>query len=104
MSPDDTAIFQLDALDLFGAEDLLSVGLGDDVNAAFGERLFQEIGGSRIELALHDRRHQVDDGDIHTLPLKAIGRLKAEQAGADDDGPPLPSAIFSMASTSSRSR
>ncbi len=50
---------------------------------------FQEIGGSRIELALHDGRHQVDDGDIHTLALQAVGCLKAEQAGADDDGPPL---------------
>ena len=40
----------------------------------------------RIELALHQRRHQVHDRDVAALHLQATRRLEPEQAAADDHG------------------
>ena len=39
-----------------------------------------------IELPLHQRRHQVDDGDVAALHLQPARGLETEQAAADDDG------------------
>ena len=62
------------------------------------------MAGGGIELALHQGRHQVHDGDVHALRLQAGGGLEAEQAAADDHGAAARLAASSMASTSSRSR
>ncbi len=86
---DDAAVIQLDTLDLVGAKDPLGIGLGDDVDAAFGERLFEQIGGRRIELTVHDGRVEVNDGHLHALPLQPVSSLQAQQPGADDDGAAL---------------
>ena len=48
--------------------------LADQIVAAVG-----------IELPLHQRRHQVDDGDVAALHLQPARGLEAEQAAADDD-------------------
>ena len=39
-----------------------------------------------IELALHQRRHQVHDGDAAALHLQPTRRFEAKQASADDHG------------------
>ncbi len=65
------------------------IGLGDDLDAAFGQRLFKQIACGRVELALHQRRHQVEDRDVHALALQAGSRFQPEQAAADDDGAAL---------------
>lgn len=41
-----------------------------------------------VELALHQRFHEVDDGHFHTERPEPVRRLEAEQAAADDDGSP----------------
>ena len=49
------------------------------------ERALQQIAGGRIELALHQRRHQMQHGDVHVPRVEPGRRLEAEQAAADDD-------------------
>ena len=50
------------------------------------DRALQEIAGGRIELALHQRRHDMQHGDVHALRVEAGRRLQPEQAAADDHG------------------
>ena len=69
---DDRAVGELDALDLAVAEDRLGVGLGDDLDAALLDRPLQQVAGGRIELALHQRRHEMQHGDVHAA--RAAGR------------------------------
>ena len=83
---DDRAVGELDALDLAVADDRLGVGLGDYLDAARLDCLLQQVAGGRIELALHQRRHDVQHGHVHAAFLQAGGGLQAEQAAADDDG------------------
>ena len=54
-------------LDLSVAEDRLRIGLGDDLDAAFLDRSLQQIAGGCVELAFHQRRHQMQDGHIHAV-------------------------------------
>ena len=49
----------------------------------------QIVTAVRIELPLHQRRHQVHDGDLASLHLKAARGLEAEQPAADHHGPRL---------------
>ena len=78
------AVFEFDADHLAAiAEDLLAVGFGDDVDAEIGEGLFEQIARRRIELALHQRRHQMQHGYVHALHFQTGGRFKAQQATAD---------------------
>ncbi len=51
------AVVELDALDLAVADDRLGVGLADDLDAALFDGLLQQVAGGRVELALHQRRH-----------------------------------------------
>ena len=44
------------------------------------------LAASRIELPLHQRRHQVDDGHAAPLHLQTARGLEPEQAAADDHG------------------
>ncbi len=81
----DAAVVELDPLDLAVADDRFGVGLGDDLDAALFDRALQQVAGGRIELALHQRRHHVQYGDVHAARCKAGGGLEAEQAAADDD-------------------
>jgi hypothetical protein len=64
------AVLELDALDPPSRRRSLGVGLGHDLDAARLDRLLQQIAGGRIELALHQRRHEVDDGHVHALLLE----------------------------------
>ena len=62
------------------------LALGQNLDAALLDRLLQEISGVRIELALHQGRHQMNDRGLHALGGKAGGGFKAEQAAADHHG------------------
>ena len=65
------------------AENGVGVGAGQNLDAALLDRLLQQIRGVRIELTLHQRRHQMNDGRLHAVEREARGRLEAEQAAAD---------------------
>ena len=80
----DRPVGQLDALDLAVADDRLGVGLGHHLDAARLDRLLQQVAGGRVELALHQRRHDVQHGDVHAALAEAGSRFQAEQAAADD--------------------
>ena len=41
------------------------------------DRLLQQIAGGRIELALHQRRHDVQHGDVHALRVAGRPRPRA---------------------------
>ena len=83
---DHRAVGQLDAFDPALADDRLGVGLGDDLDAARFDRPLQQIAGGRVELALHQRRHDVQDGDVHVAHAKPGRRFEPEQSAADDHG------------------
>ena len=46
----------------------------------------QHVARRRVELALHQRRHEMHDGDIHVARGQARRGFEAEQAAADDHG------------------
>ena len=55
------AVGELHALDAVGAEDLLGLAVGEERDAAPVEIALQQLPGGRVELALHQRRHQMHD-------------------------------------------
>ena len=56
------------------------------LDAARAQVRLQQFGRDRIELAFHQRRHDVQHGGVHAVAGQAVGRLQAEQAAADDHG------------------
>jgi hypothetical protein len=80
------AVVELDALDATVADDGLGVGPRQHLDATRLDGALQEMASGGIELALHQRRHQVHDGDVHALRLQAGGGFEAQKAAADDDG------------------
>ena len=83
------AVLQLDAVDtVFGSADGGGVGLGDDMDAAALEVGAQHAAGGGVELALHERRHQVEHCDFHAGQSEAVGGFEAEQPAADHHGIP----------------
>ena len=84
------AVVEADRPDLLVADDRLGVGAGQDFDAALLDRALQQIGCVRVELALHQRRHQVHDRGLHALAGEARSRLEAEQAAADHHGVAAP--------------
>src|SRR5262249_53662199 len=46
---------------------------------------FQVAAAGEVELALHQRVHQVDDGDVTALHLQATRRFQPKQAAANHD-------------------
>jgi hypothetical protein len=82
------AVRQADAFRPFGAKNLLGLALREESDAALVEIALQQLAGGRIELTLHECRHQVHDRDRHAAPLQPPGRFEAEQSAADDHGTP----------------
>ncbi len=83
----DRTVAQFDAFDPVVAKHLFRIGLCDDADAAILERLFQQVAGSWIELALHQRRLEMQHGDIHAAHLQSCRSFQTQQAAADDDDP-----------------
>ncbi len=81
-------VVEPNALDLVLAENGMGVGLADHLDAAGLDRPLQEIPARRVQLALHQRRHEVENGHLHAPSLEAGRRLQAEQPAADDDRAP----------------
>ena len=80
---DQRAIFQFHALDLAVADDSGGIGPGQDRLAARFQRLFEQPARRLVELAFHQGRHQVQDGDRHAAQAEAVRRFESEQAAAD---------------------
>ena len=74
------------ALGPLGAGDFLGLAVGEKGDAARSRSRCSNSAGGGIELALHQRRHQVHERNRHAAPLKAPGRFETEQTAADDDG------------------
>ena len=63
----------------------LGLAVGEEGDAAPVEIALQQLAGGRVELALHQRGHQMDDRDRHAALLQAPGRFEAQQPAADHD-------------------
>ena len=83
---DGAAIGELHALGALGAEDLFGLAVGEEGDAAPVEIALQELSGGGVELALHQRRHQMHQRDRHAALLEAPGGFEPEQAAADHHG------------------
>ena len=68
------------------ADDLGSVGAGHDGLAATFQFGLEQVACRLVELALHQRRHEMNDGDRHAAKRKAMRCLEPEQATADHHG------------------
>ena len=85
-----SAVFQLHGFDTrrakadVAADELLCVGLGDDLDAAILDGLLQQMTCGDIELALHERRHEMEHGHIHALLFEAGCSFEAEEPAADN--------------------
>ena len=83
---DAAAVHERDAFGLRRAEDLLRA-VGEQHPHAERFHLGSQIeAAQRIELPLHQRVHQMDDGDVAALHLQSARGFEAEKAAADDDG------------------
>ncbi len=80
---DQRPVLELHPLYLGVADDLGGVGAGQDRLAARFERIFEQPARGFVELAFHQGRHQVDDGDFHAAKRKPVCRLEPEQPAAD---------------------
>ena len=83
----DGAVLEQHRLDAVVAEDRLGLGLAVHPDAAALQVLLQQVAGRRVELALHQVAHHVQDHDLHAARLQPGRRLEAEQAAADDHRP-----------------
>jgi hypothetical protein len=72
------------ALDLAVAIDFGGVGLRQDGLAAPLQLALEQPAGRLVQLALHQRGHQVDDSHLHAPQAQAMRGFEAEQAAADD--------------------
>ena len=81
----DGAVGEFHRLDAIRAVDDFGVRLGQDGQTAAGEIVLQQPRRYRIELAFHQRGHDVQDGGGHAVAGQAIGGLQPQQPAADDD-------------------
>ncbi|MCY1220466.1 hypothetical protein D9M72_324810 [compost metagenome] len=82
---DDPAVVEFNALDLLLADDPLGIRFGDDLDATLFDRPLQQVAGGRVELPLHQSRHDVQDGDVHAACIETGCRFEAEKTATDDD-------------------
>ena len=74
------------ALDVPVAEDGRRRAAEQHLDAEVFHLAGEVVAAVRIELALHQRRHQVHDGDVAALHLQSARGFEAEQAAADHHG------------------
>src|SRR5688572_491852 len=77
---DALAVAELDPLDLPFADDRLGTAAEQDADTELLDLPPQHCAANRVDLALHQRIHQVHNRDVATLDLEAAGRFEAEQA------------------------
>ena len=82
---DPLAVGELDAFDPAVADDRLRAAAEQHANAELLDLAPQQAAADGIDLALHQRVHQVDDGDVAALHLEPARGLEPEQAAADHD-------------------
>ena len=83
---DDCSIRQFDCLDPLRTMDRLGVCLGDHRQPAAFQVALHHPCRHRIELPLHQRRHQMQHGGLHAVTQQAVGGLQPQQPAADDHG------------------
>ena len=79
------AVLEADRLDAGVAKNGFRLRAGAEDEAARLERSAQQARRGSIELALHQRVHQMEHGDGHPLLHQAVRGFEAQQAAADDD-------------------
>ena len=79
------AIGQFDALDARLAMDARGVGVEQDLDALALDQRFQQFRGRRIELALHQPVHQMNQRHRRAGLGEPVGRFQSEQSAADHD-------------------
>ena len=82
---DPPAVRQFDALDADLADDARGVGVEQDLDALALDQRLQQLRRRRIELALHQPVHQMNQRDRRAGLGQAVGRLQPEQSAADHD-------------------
>ena len=65
------------------AEQLGRLRADHELQAALFERALQQLARRRIELALHQPRHDVHDRHVHATQPQAVGGFEPQQAAAD---------------------
>ncbi len=80
-------VLEAHALDPLVAEDGLGHRRHDELHAPFLQGTLQQLAGVGVQLTLHEPVGDVHHGHVHALNHEAVGRLQAQQAAADDDGP-----------------
>jgi hypothetical protein len=68
------------------ADQRLGLAAHAEAQAARFQRLLQQLARHLVELALHQRGHDVDHADLHAALHQAVGRFQPQQAAADDHG------------------
>ena len=102
---DPPSVGEFDALDAGRAVDARGVGIEQHLDALALDQRFQKRGRRRVELALHQAVHQMQQRHRRAGLGEAIGRLQPEQPAADhDDADFLRAASVSSRSTSRLSR
>jgi len=81
------AIGEADSGGVIAADDFFGLAVQHEIDAAAHQIAPQQLGGGGIELALHQDRHQMDDGHRHAAPLQPPCRFEAEEAAADHHRP-----------------
>ena len=79
----DAVVVERDAFNPALANDRLGISFADNLDAPLLDRLLQEIARGRIELPLHQGRHNMEDGDIHAAMSKTRCGFQSEQSATD---------------------
>ena len=82
---DPPSVGELDAFDMAVAVDARGVGVEQHVDALALDQRLQQISRRRIELALHQPVHQMQQRHRRAGFREAIGRFESEQSAADHD-------------------
>lgn len=82
---DFSAVLERDRLRALRPLDRRGFGIEIDGNALGLDCGFQQRRAARVELALHQTVHQMNDGNLQARFCQAISRFEAEQTAADHD-------------------
>jgi len=80
------SVLQSYASDIFIAQYLGRVRLGQDCLPAPFQFVFEQETGCLVQLPLHQGRHQVEHRDFHAAQGQTMGRFQSQQATADHHG------------------